>query len=121
MNCIDLRRDALVQPLRLAPEAQAHVDACPACRAFLERQRELDAELYETLRVPVPDGLADRILVAHGIRRRRAPWIWAIVGCGLASMRASIAAKRRASARFHSTVAWLADRCCRGMCGSPVS
>lgn len=89
MNCIDLRRDALVQPLRLAPEAQAHVDACPACRAFIERQRELDAELFETLRVPVPDGLADRILVAHGIRRRRAPIAWAIaatlmVAAGLA-------------------------------------
>jgi hypothetical protein len=78
MNCIDLRRDALAHPLRLAPEAQAHVDQCPACRAFVERQRELDAELYDTLRVPVPDGLADRILVAHGIRRRRAPWIWGI-------------------------------------------
>jgi hypothetical protein len=78
MNCIDLRRDALAQPLRLAPEAQAHVDACPACRTFIERQRELDAELFETLRVPVPDGLADRILVAHGIRRRRAPIAWAV-------------------------------------------
>lgn len=78
MNCIDFRREALVQPLRLASNAQAHADACPACRGFLERQRELDAELYDALRVPVPDGLADRVLVAHGIRRRRAPWAWAL-------------------------------------------
>jgi hypothetical protein len=78
MNCIDLRRDALAQPLRLAPEAQQHVMECAACRAFVERQRELETELYEALSVPVPDGLADRVLVAHGIRRRRAPWAWAL-------------------------------------------
>ena len=78
MNCIDLRRDVLAQPLRLAPEAQQHVMECAACRAFVERQRELEAELHDALSVSVPDGLADRVLVAHGIRRRRAPWAWAI-------------------------------------------
>ena len=78
MNCLDFRREALAQPLRLAPSAQEHADACPACRAFLERQRELDGELYDALRVAAPDGLADRILVAHGIRRRRSPWLWAL-------------------------------------------
>jgi uncharacterized protein DUF3379 len=78
MNCLDFRREALAQPLRLAETAQAHVNECPACRAFLERQRELDAELYDAMRVPVPDGLADRVLVAQGIRRRRSPWAWAL-------------------------------------------
>ena len=99
MNCIDLRRDALVQPLRLAPEAQAHVDACPACRAFIERQRELDTELYDALRVPVPDGLADRILVAHGIRRRRAPWIWAIAATLVVAVGISLVAPPALSGR----------------------
>ena len=78
MNCIDLRREALAQPLRLGEPAREHMETCPACRAFVERQRELDARLYDALQVPAPDGLADRILVAHGIRRRRAPWIWGI-------------------------------------------
>jgi hypothetical protein len=78
MNCIDLRRDVLAQPLRLAPEAQQHVMECVACRAFVERQRELEAQLHDALSVPAPDGLADRVLVAHGIRRRRAPWAWAL-------------------------------------------
>jgi hypothetical protein len=78
MNCIDLRREALAQPLRLGDEARQHMETCPACRAFVERQRELDARLYDALQVPAPDGLAERILVAHGIRRRRTPWIWAI-------------------------------------------
>lgn len=78
MNCLEFRRESQAQPLRLVAEAQAHADECAACRAFLERQRSLDADLYEALRVPAPDGLADRILVAHGIRRRRAPWRWAV-------------------------------------------
>ena len=99
MNCIDLRRDALAQPLRLVPEAQAHVDACPACRAFIERQRELDAELFETLRVPVPDGLADRILVAHGIRRRRAPIAWAIAATLVAAAGLAVLAPATFSGR----------------------
>lgn len=73
MNCLDFRRDALAQPLRLGEPAQAHARDCPACREFLERQRQLDAQLYEMLCVPTPDGLADRILLtgesARGRRR----------------------------------------------------
>jgi hypothetical protein len=41
---------------------------------YLEAQREQDAELYAALQVPPPDGLADRILVARGLRDRR--WVW---------------------------------------------
>lgn len=39
-----------------------------------EKEREFDAALYTALQVPAPDGLADRILVARGLRRRR--WVW---------------------------------------------
>lgn len=78
MNCIDFRREVLAQPLRLAPQAREHAAECPACRAFIERQRDQEAALFEALRVPVPEGLPDRILLASGIRRRRAPWIWAM-------------------------------------------
>lgn len=77
MNCLDFRRDALAQPLRLGDEARAHAQSCPACGDFLERQRQYDAELFEALRVPVPDGLAERIVLAQGIRRRKQPWLWA--------------------------------------------
>jgi Protein of unknown function (DUF3379) len=66
MICLDFRRDALAQPLRLGEEALAHARECQACREFLERQRVLDAELFDVLSVPAPDGLADRILLAGG-------------------------------------------------------
>jgi hypothetical protein len=78
MNCIDFRRDALAHPLGLRDDCLTHAQECPACRAFLERTRELDAQLFDALNVPAPDGLADRILVAHGIRRRGTPWLWGL-------------------------------------------
>lgn len=78
MNCLDFRREALAQPLRLVDAAQRHADECPGCRAFLERQRSIDADLFDAMRVPAPDGLADRVLVAQGIRRRPRAWGWAL-------------------------------------------
>ena len=78
MNCIDFRREALAQPLRLAAAAGEHAAGCDSCGPFLERLREMDAELHQAMSVPVPDGLADRVLVSQGIRGRRRPWLWAI-------------------------------------------
>lgn len=77
MNCIDFRRVIQSDPRSPSDEARLHAAGCATCRDFLERQRELDAGLYEAMRVPAPDGLADRILVAHGLRRPRRAWLWA--------------------------------------------
>lgn len=68
MNCLDFRRVILVNPRQLNAGAQAHTLECVACRAFLERQREMDSELFGALQVSPPDGFADRILVARGLR-----------------------------------------------------
>ena len=76
MNCIDFRRRVLTNPRQLGEEAREHALACAACREFLDKQREMDAELFAAMQVAPPDGLADRILVARGLRRRR--WIWPI-------------------------------------------
>lgn len=71
MNCIDFRRGILANPRSLGAAENDHARQCAACRAYLETQRELDAQLYTALQVPPPDGLADRILVARGMPRRR--------------------------------------------------
>jgi hypothetical protein len=68
MNCLDFRRVILVNPRQPDAAAQAHALECVGCREFLERQREMDAELFGALQVAPPDGLADRILVARGLR-----------------------------------------------------
>lgn len=76
MNCLDFRRLALANPRQPGEAEQAHAAECPACRLYLEKQREMDAELFAALQVAPPDGLADRILVARGLRKRS--WAWPI-------------------------------------------
>jgi hypothetical protein len=77
MNCLDFRRQIYQNPRLLDEECRLHSAECAACRDFLEKQRELDAELFTALQVPAPDGLADRILVAQGARPSRRRWLWA--------------------------------------------
>lgn len=78
MNCLDFRRAIFTNPRQLDEGARAHSLGCAACHDFLEKQREVDAELFAALQVPPPDGLADRILVARGLRPGRRPWGWAV-------------------------------------------
>jgi hypothetical protein len=78
MNCLDFRRAILVNPRQPDEGARLHALECATCREFLERQREMDAELFAALQVPPPDGLADRILVARGLRPARRGRLWAI-------------------------------------------
>jgi len=78
MNCIDFRRLVLVDPRGLSEDARGHAAECAACRETLEKQREADDRLFDAMQVPVPDGLADRILVAHGKPPARRRFAWAI-------------------------------------------
>jgi hypothetical protein len=82
VNCLDFRRLVLVDPRTLGDEARAHAAECIACREVLERQRESDDRLFAAMQVPVPDGLADRILVGSVrpglVEGRRKNWPWAI-------------------------------------------
>lgn len=78
MNCLEFRRGVLVDPRLLDEAARAHAAECLACRETLERQLEADDRLFAALQAPVPDGLADRILVARGARPGVRPWPWAI-------------------------------------------
>jgi hypothetical protein len=93
MNCIDFRREALAQPLRLVTAASEHAARCDSCGPFLERLRELDAQLHQAMSVPAPDGLADRILVAQGLRGRRRPWLWAIAASAVLALSVGMLAR----------------------------
>ena len=78
MNCLEFRRLVLVGPRHLDEAAKSHAAECLACREVLERQRENDDRLFAALQVPAPDGLAERILVARGVRPQRQRWAWAM-------------------------------------------
>lgn len=84
MTCLEFRREALADPRRLRPAAEAHRLGCPGCAEHLERLRRLDEDLREAARVPVPDGLADRVLLRHHLDApgRRA---WMAKAAGLAA------------------------------------
>lgn len=75
MNCLDCRRQLLVDPQRLSPEVQAHVTACVACQQYVLRAQEQDRQLLDALSVPVPERLADRILLRQRLQQRR-HWQW---------------------------------------------
>ena len=76
MNCLELRRAALVAPHHLDGHAQAHAATCAQCRAFLEETQTLERDLDATMRIPIPDGMQQRVLrqIAEppGISRRKA-------------------------------------------------
>jgi hypothetical protein len=63
MNCIDFRRIKLADPRRVSAVALAHAESCAGCSAFAREVDEMELELQRTLAIPVPDGLADRIML----------------------------------------------------------
>jgi len=73
MNCLEFRRLKLADPRRLTGAARTHANACAGCFAFAQRVDESEALLERALMVPVPEGLADRLLLRQtdAIRPRR--------------------------------------------------
>jgi hypothetical protein len=70
MNCLEFRRLKLADPRRLSEAARTHLQSCASCAAFAQDVDEGDTELVRALAVPVPDGLADRVLLrATGVDR----------------------------------------------------
>jgi hypothetical protein len=77
MNCLEFRRQKLADPRRLPTETKAHAAGCPACAAFAREVDESEQALDRALTVPVPEGLADRILFRS--RTPRSAWRpWAL-------------------------------------------
>jgi len=61
--CLDFRREKLADPKRISGSAQEHVASCAMCQAFARRIDKMEAAVAETLSVPLPEGLNDRILL----------------------------------------------------------
>lgn len=79
MNCLEFRRLILADPRAPGRGAAAHAEQCPSCKKFLFRTLEEEAALAAGLRVPVPEGLAARVLDRRAALRRR------LVGWALAA------------------------------------
>lgn len=71
MTCLEARRELLADPLRPSEALRAHLDECVSCAATAKRARSMDERLYNALKLPVPEGLADRLLLTQTTRHRR--------------------------------------------------
>src|SRR5712691_6248359 len=92
MNCLEFHRMKLADPHRLPPEAQAHAAQCAACATFARSIDEAERDVERALATPVPEGLADRVLLhVHGARPAWRVWALAAsivlaIGIGLAAL-----------------------------------
>ena len=71
MDCLEFRRRLAAEPLSRDPALHAHRADCAACASAWERAQQAERELLDALAVPVPAGLAERILLAQATGERR--------------------------------------------------
>ncbi len=71
MNCLEFRRRLGSEPLSTEAEFVAHRGSCPHCAAASDRALAFEARLVRAAKLPVPSGLADRILLAQTTEARR--------------------------------------------------
>ncbi|WP_313919420.1 DUF3379 family protein [Tahibacter sp.] len=70
MNCLEYRRELASEPRRESAEMQLHRRGCTGCSAHHARALGFELALKRALTVPVPDGLAERILLAQTTSER---------------------------------------------------
>lgn len=71
MDCLEFRRRLGAEPQSRDPALLAHRRDCPACAAAWERAQAFEHELQAALDVSVPEGLAERVLLAQATGERR--------------------------------------------------
>ena len=68
MNCLEFRRLLLAQPRQITSEQRAHMERCASCAEFARRVADDEEALEQAVLVPVPEGLAARVLLRHRLR-----------------------------------------------------
>lgn len=83
MNCLDFRRLMLADPRHLSDGQRAHMAGCRACQEYAARSGEFETVLEGALRVPVPDGLAERILLQRRMAHAHQRFGWVALAVSL--------------------------------------
>lgn len=92
MDCLELRRGLGIDPRGIDAPAREHLERCPRCAGAYAHAQASEARLAGALSVPVPDGLADRLLLAQltgtrqqaRVHRRRYAWVALATAASLA-------------------------------------
>ncbi|MEO8673790.1 MAG: DUF3379 family protein [Tahibacter sp.] len=71
MNCLEYRRLLGSDPRHESADMQAHRQECTRCAEHQARSLGFEMQLRRVLNVPVPMGLAERILLAQTTEHRR--------------------------------------------------
>jgi hypothetical protein len=110
VNCLVARGEVMANPIRLSPVVAAHLAKCQACRDFAREARALDNALAGALAIPVPSGLAGRLL-DECVHRNRQPHLrLALAACIAAVIIAELAATFRAdNAAARAGIDFVAD------------
>ena len=73
MDCLEFRRLLGIDPRVTGAEARAHLDTCPRCADAVARAQAFDARIARAMTIAVPEGFADRILLAQLTAERHRP------------------------------------------------
>ena len=68
MNCIEFRHLILTDPYSKDSAAEAHLASCDQCARFRQEILDMDSDIEKALAIPVPDGLANRILLNQSLK-----------------------------------------------------
>lgn len=90
MNCLDFHREKLADPRHLSEGARTHGQGCPNCAAFARGVDEGDAMIASALSVPVPEGLAERVLLRQQGAGRPAWRAWALAASVVAGILSAV-------------------------------
>jgi hypothetical protein len=88
MTCFEFRRLILALPRERTAEQEEHMANCERCAMLAADAAALEARLEETVLVPVPDALAERVLLRQHMRPAPRYGMWAmaaalVIGVGL--------------------------------------
>lgn len=71
MDCLEFRRWLGAEPHTHDAELLAHREQCAGCCAAWERAQQAESDLFAALQIPVPAGLAERVLLTQATGERR--------------------------------------------------
>ncbi|MDW3094399.1 MAG: DUF3379 family protein [Gammaproteobacteria bacterium] len=71
MNCLAARRIITTDITDKSSAFVSHVNGCPTCKSFYEKQLKFNSVLKKAVDVDVPEGLAARILVEHNLNKKK--------------------------------------------------
>lgn len=78
MNCFEFRRLILANPREKTREQEQHMAQCASCVNLAKEMESFDAQIQEAALVPVPEALAERVLLRHQIRGPARYRAWAL-------------------------------------------